>query len=134
MTGGSKFGWQRQDLRDLELPFNPDLDLNRFILLETRTPTWRVLKGHKENFSLIPVITGISVVIIGYFFNQPVNPVYLFRMCVLYKPLVFDELNQYYSTCQSLLLLCLGWDKVEFRTHKSLSYYNLPGWTTTRIV
>ena len=88
----------------------------------------------QENFSLIPVITVISVVITGYFFNQPVNPAYLFRMCVLYKPLVFDAINQYYSTCQSLLLLCLGWDKVELRTLKSLSYYNLPGWTTTRIV
>ena len=25
-----------------------------------------------------------------------------------------------YSTCQSLLLLCLSWEKVEFRAHKSL--------------
>ena len=28
--------------------------------------------------------------------------------------------NLYYSTCQSLLLLCLSWLRVEFRTHKSL--------------
>ena len=28
----------------------------------------------------------------------------------------------YYSTCQSLLLLCLSWEKEEFRTHKSLTY------------
>ena len=30
------------------------------------------------------------------------------------------EINQYYSTCQSLLLLCISWEKVEFRTRKSL--------------
>ena len=46
--------------------------------------------------------------------------------CLLYKPLVFEEINQYYSTCQSLLLLCLGCEKVEFRTHKSLPYWENP--------
>ena len=45
--------------------------------------------------------------------------------CQYIKPNVFDEINQYYSTCQSLLLLCLSWEKVEFRTHKSVPYkYN----------
>ena len=43
-------------------------------------------------------------------------------VCVLYKPHVFDEINYYYSTCKSLLLLCLSWEKVEFRTHKSLPW------------
>ena len=28
-----------------------------------------------------------------------------------------------YSTCQILLLLCLSWEKVEFRTHKYLLYF-----------
>ena len=37
-------------------------------------------------------------------------------ICVLYKPNVYGEINQYCSTCQSLLLLCLSWEKVEFRT------------------
>ena len=27
-----------------------------------------------------------------------------------YKPIVFEEIHQYYSTYQSLLLLCLGWE------------------------
>ena len=40
----------------------------------------------------------------------------------VYLPLhVFDEINQYYSTCQSLLFLCLSWEKLEFRTHKHCS-------------
>ena len=33
------------------------------------------------------------------------------------------EINQYCSTCQSLLLLCLSWEKVEFRTNKFLPYH-----------
>ena len=35
-------------------------------------------------------------------------------------------MKKYYSTSQSLLLLCLSWEKVEFRTYKFLpqSYYN----------
>ena len=42
---------------------------------------------------------------------------------VFSQKLLDDPINQYYSTCQSLHLLCLSWEKVEFGTHKSLPYW-----------